>query len=138
MLGKILGFLLDFFSKDESGIHRNSSRGLESKLGILRFLLGTSLRRDGPGGGGWIRCRMQLTGICFFLFIDVHFGLLSFAGIVSLKIASWFRFLTNHHQVTQYLVGWFIHSDYLARADFMVIDFVKDPSTLNCKIRHTN
>ena len=39
--------VLIFFLKDGTEIRRNSYHGLENKLEILRFLLGTSLRRDG-------------------------------------------------------------------------------------------
>jgi hypothetical protein len=81
---------------------------------------------------------MQLIGTYFFLFIDVRFGLLSFVEIVLLEIISLFQFSTDHHLVIQSLVKYFIHSGHLVMANFMIINFVMDPSRLNCKIIRRN
>ena len=81
---------------------------------------------------------MLLTGTCFFLFIDVRFGLLGFTKIVLLEMASWFQLFTDHRLVSQNLVELYTRSSYLVMVDFKFISFVTGPSKLNCKIRHKN
>jgi hypothetical protein len=81
---------------------------------------------------------MLLTGTCFFLFIDVRFGLLGFTKIVLLEMASWFQLFTDHRLVSQNLVELFTRSSYLVKVDFKFISFVRGPNKLNCKIRHKN